>query len=237
MAKVEKVGTEKLDPKPAGNPEPTQLTAHLKSKVKLVKPIPWDTVINLDKIMYEPNLYLMHKQRIDKIFQKESDEVKNRQLQNILIRDTIFNFAMTIIAQCFEFELDETEVNNLIPVLKTGIPQLEGMSNEMYEAKIQDIATKLIQKQLMFEKIAADENITVSDEETKKVLDDYYAATNMPIGEFLRDPQKFESAKRTLFEEKVTVYIIEKFPRNMDKLYENMQKDIEAQQANEKKSS
>ncbi len=232
MAKVEKLKNEQVDPNE---------TPKLKSTAKLVKPIAWDTLIEVDKIMFDPNLFQIHKERIDKIFAKESEEVKNRQLQNILLRDTIFNIAMSIVVKSFEFNLDKTEVENLIAPLKTNVPKVQGMTDEMYEAKINDIATKLIEKQLMFEKIAADEKITVTDEETKKVLDDYYAATNMPVGEFLRDAEKLAAAKRTLLEEKITVYIIEKFPRNLDKLYENMQKDVEAQQKaaaeNEKKSS
>lgn len=180
--------------------------------------------------MFDPNLFEIHKERINKIFEKATPEQKEMQLQNIMIRDTIFNQAMAIVASCFEFELDQNEVNNLIEPLKKSVAKLPGMSDEVYEAKIKDIATKLIQKQLMFEIIAEKDNITVSDEETKKVLDDYYAATNFPVGDVMRDPAKLENARRTLLEEKITVHIIEKFPRDMSKLYENMQKDIEAQQ-------
>lgn len=201
-----------------------------KSTAKLIKPIPWDTKINVEKIMFDPNLYEIHAQRIAKVFEKESDEVKNMQLQNILIRDTIFNIAMGIISDCFEFHLDQEEIEKIIPGLKAGVRKLENMPDEAYEAKIRDIATKLVQKELMFEKIAADEKITVTDEETKKVLDDYYAATNMPINDILHDDEKFANAKRTLWEEKVTVYIIDKFPRDLSKLYENMQKDIDEKQ-------
>ncbi len=233
MAKVEKLKNEQVD-------EQTE-TPKLKSTAKLIKPIAWDTLIKVDKIMFDPNLFEIHKARIDKIFEKESDEVKNRQLQNILLRDTIFNLAMSIVVQSFEFNLDKGEVENLKAPLRTNVPKLEGMTDQFYEDKIADIATKLIEKQLMFEQIAKDENITVTDAETKKVLDDYYAATNMPIGDIIRDAQKLEAAKRTLLEEKITVYIIEKFPRNLDELYANMQKDVEAQQKaaaeNEKKSS
>ncbi len=234
MAKVEKLKNEQVDAQTE--------TPKLKSTAKLVKPIAWDTLIKVDKIMFDPNLFEIHKARIDKIFEKESDEVKNRQLQNILLRDTIFNLAMSIVVQSFEFNLDKDEVENLKAPLRTNVPKLEGMTDQFYEDKIADIATKLIEKQLMFEQIAKDENITVTDAETRKVLDDYYAATNMPIGDIIRDAQKLESAKRTLLEEKITVYIIEKFPRNLDELYANMQKDVEAQQkaaaaGNEKKSS
>ncbi len=203
-----------------------------KSTAKLIKPIPWDTKINVEKIMFDPNLYEIHAQRIAKIFEKESDEVKNMQLQNILIRDTIFNIAMGIVSGCFEFELDKEEVERIIPGIKSGVRKLENMPDEVYEAKIRDIATKLIQKELMFQKIAEDEKITVSDEETKKVLDDYYAATNMPINDIIHNEAKFADAKRTLWEEKVTVYIIDKFPRDLTKLYENMQKDIDEQKKN-----
>ena len=202
----------------------------LNSKATLTKDIPWNTTIVVEKIMFDPNLFEIHKERINRIFEKATQEQKEMQLQNIMIRDTIFNQAMAIIAPCFAFELDENEVNRLIQPLKTSVKKLQGMTDEMYEAKIKDIATKLVQKQLMFEKIAELENITVTPEETKKVLDDYYAATNIPVGDVMRDPIKLENASKTLLEEKITVHIIEKFPRDMNKLYENMQKDIKAQQ-------
>ncbi len=202
----------------------------LNSKAKLIKDIPWNTTIVVEKIMFDPNLFEIHKERINRIFEKATQEQKEMQLQNIMIRDTIFNQAMAIVAPCFEFELDQNEVNRLIEPLKSSVKKLQGMSDEMYEAKIKDIATKLVQKQLMFEKIAEIENITVTPEETKKVLDDYYAATNMPVGDVMRDPAKLENASKTLLEEKITVHIIEKFPRDMSKLYENMEKDLKAQQ-------
>lgn len=207
------------------------MSKNLKSTAKLVKEIPWNTQIVVEKIMFDPNLFEIHKERINKVFEKATQQEKEMQLQNIMIRDTIFNQAMMIIAACFEFNMDENEINSLIEPLKKSVIKLEGMTDEFYNAKIRDIATKLIQKQLMFEKISELENISVTDDETKKVLDDYYAATNIPVGDVLRDSAKFESAKNTLLEEKITVHIIEKFPRDMNKLYENMRKDVEAQQA------
>lgn len=203
--------------------------SNLNSKAKLIKDIPWNTTIVVEKIMFDPNLFEIHKERINKIFEKATPEQKEMQLQNIMIRDTIFNQAMAIVSNCFEFELDQREVDNLIEPLKKSVAKLPGMTDEIYNEKINDIANKLIQKQLMFDIIAEKENINVTDEETKKVLDDYYAATNFPVGDVMRDPTKLESARRTLLEEKITVHIIEKFPRDMSKLYENMQKDIEAQ--------
>lgn len=199
----------------------------LKSKAKLIKDIPWTTKITVDKIMFDPNLFEIHKERINKIFEKSTDEIKEQQLQNIMLRDTLFNLSMGIVASCFEFDLVEEEIESLIEPLTNSVKNTSNMPEADYNFKIKDIATKLIQKQLMFEKIAELEKIIVSEEETKKVLEDYYSATNMPIGDILRDEKKFESATRALLEEKITVHIIEKFPRDLEPLHENMRKDVE----------
>lgn len=200
----------------------------LNSKIRKVKDIPWNETLFIDKINFDQNLFNIHKQRIDKVFEKATEQVREEQLQNILLRDTLFNKSMEIIASCYEYEIDKNDIENFVQPLKINFP-IGDNPEEIYNKRISEIAQKLVQKQLIFNQLAKDENITVDKDETMKVLNEYYEATNMPINEIISDPQKLTSAVSALLEEKITAFIINKFPKNLDKLFENMEKDLEDQ--------
>lgn len=199
----------------------------MKSSLKLIKEIPWKTELVVEKIIFDPNLFEIHKQRIDKIFEKSPKEVRDQQLQNILLRDTLFNKAMEIVVQSYEFKLDSKEVEAYIEPLKKSFPKNPEMSDKDWENKIKDIANKLIQKQLIFNDIAIKDKIVVEKDETMKILEEYHKTTNMPIKDILNDQEKLTGAVSALLEEKITAHIINKFPRDLTKLYDNMQKDID----------
>ena len=198
----------------------------LKSKIYKVKEIPWNETIYIDKIILDQNLLKIHKERIDKVFSNASQEIRDQQLQNILLRDTLFNKAMDIVAQCYSFEIHPDDVNFFIPPLKANVPEIPNLNNEQYEARIKEIAEKLVQKQLIFNDIANQDKIDVSTEEMLKVLDEYHNSTGLPIDEIKNDKEKLTGAVSALLEEKITAHIINKFPKNLDALYQNMQKDL-----------
>ncbi len=205
---------------------------NLKSKYKKVKDIPWTETIFVDKIIFDQNLFNIHKERIDKVFANASNEVKEQQLQNILLRDTLFNKAMEIVAACYQFELDQGDIDFFVKALKQNIPNNGNPANE-YENKIKNIAEKLVQKQLIFNDIANAEGISVDSDEMLKVLDDYHKSTGLPIDDIKNDREKLTSAVSALLEEKITAFIINKFPKNLETLYKNMEKDIEEHQKKE----
>lgn len=207
----------------------------MKSTIKLVKDIPWNTQIVIEKIVFDPNLFEIHKERINAIFKDAAQEVRDQQLQNILLRDTLFNKAMEIVVQSYEFNIAPEDIALYLEPLKKSFPKAEGMSDEDWNKRIKDIATKLVQKQLIFNDIAVREKVVVNKEETMKILEDYNKATNMPIDEIINDQEKLTGAVSALLEEKITAHIINKFPRDLTKLYENMQKDIDQSAADAKK--
>ncbi len=202
-----------------------QLT--LQSKLKKVKDIPWDQTIFVDKIVVDSNLLKIHRERIDKVFSNASQEIKEQQLQNILLRDTLFNKAMDLIANCYSFEIYPQDINFFLPPLRTNIPEIPNTTPEQYEQRLQEIATKLVQKQLIFNDIATTFSIDVSSDEMLSVLDEYHKSTGLPIDDIKSDKEKLTGAVSALLEEKITAFIINKFPKNLDALYENMQKDLE----------
>lgn len=205
----------------------------LNSKMTKIKDIPWGETIYVDKIIFDQNLFKLHKERIDKVFANASQEERDQQMQNILLRDTLFNKAMEIIAKCYAFEISEDDLNFFIPALKNNIPKLDNMTEEQYNQRIRDIAEKLVQKQFIFDDIAKTENITVTKDEMVQVLEDYHKSTGLPIDDIKSDKNKLTGAVSALLEEKIIAYIINKFQKNLDELYKNMQKDMEEAQQRE----
>lgn len=193
----------------------------MKSKIKSKKPIDWSRTIVITDVSIHPKVFEEHKKRVDTVFANLSEEMRNQQLNNIILRDNIFNKAMDFLVQDYEFEIDKEELDKFKNNLKSTLNQ---ESDEILE----EISEKLIKKILIFADIQKENNITISDDELIKILNNYYEQTNQPIRDFMEDKEKFENAKNSLLEEKTTAFIIEKFPRDLSefekKLYESLEK-------------
>ncbi|MGL4950671.1 MAG: hypothetical protein ACRC4M_02455 [Mycoplasma sp.] len=200
----------------------------LNSSCKLIKEIDWKDTIFIDKIMFDPNLFESHKARIDKVFANAPDEIKEQQLQNILMRDTLFNRAMDKVVKCYEFNIDPKDVETFAKLISANIPKDENASAEEFNQKINQIAEKLVQKELVFNQIAEQYEISVDADETMQVLNDYNKSTGNPIEDITGDKAKLAGAVNALLEEKITAFIINKFDKNFDELQKNIKADMEA---------
>lgn len=192
----------------------------IKSKIISSKEIPWKTVIKLNSLQIDPQILKMHQDRIGKVFANASDEIKNQQVHNIVVRDNLFNKAMDIITSCYEFEINDEDIEKF----ETAIIQNFGDGKKSIA---KNIAEKLVKKTLIFQDLEKKLNITMEDSEIKKILDEYYQATNQPIRGILEDEEKYKNAKATLLEEKMIATIIQKFPRDLVELEANMKKAYE----------
>lgn len=189
----------------------------LKSKYTLKNPIDWSKTITLDDLKVDRQIFEIHKKRIWETFQTATEEIKQRQLENLILRDNLFNVAMEHIVSHYEFELDDAEIEQFAQdVIKNFGESKKEVANE--------IAKKLIQKILVFENIQADYKITIDDAEYKKIIDDFYKATNKSVRRFYEDETEKEKAKRNLLEEKTMAFILDKFPKDLTKLQENMKR-------------
>lgn len=196
------------------------MVENLKSIIKSKKPIDWTHTIVIDDLQVDQNILKMHEERVNNIFASLSDIEKQQQVTNIIIRDNLLNKAMDFIVSHYDIEVDLNDIEMLKVNLKNAFPQaLENVLNE--------IATKLIQKLLIFKDIQDEFNIIVSDEELISVLKDYYEKTNKPIRDFMQDEKSFQAAKNTLLEEKTTSFIIEKFPRDLEQLKNKLNKIVD----------
>lgn len=193
----------------------------MKSKITLKKPIDWTRKIIISDVSIHPKVFEEHKKRVETVFSHLSEELKNQQLNNIILRDNIFNKAMDFLVQDYEFEIDNEEKEKFKENLKVSLKQED-------ESVLNEISEKLIKKILIFSDIQKENNIAISDDELISILNNYYEQTNQPIRDFMEDKEKFEHAKNSLLEEKTTAFIIEKFPRDLSefekKLYDSLAK-------------
>lgn len=200
------------------------------STLKKIKEISWNDTIQVDKIMIDQTLFESHKSRIEKVFANAPQEVKENQLQNILMRDTLFNKAMDKIVKCFEFDIKQEDIEAFSKLIAVNIPKNNTIPEADMKARIQQIAEKLIQKELIFNDIAATFNITVDAKETMEILDEYNKSTGNPIDDITSDKTKLTGAVNALLEEKITAFIINKFDKDFSELQKNIQLDAEATQ-------
>ncbi len=195
----------------------------MKSKIKSAKAIPWDTVLKLEKLQIDPQILKMHSERINKVFNNAPEEIRNQQIHNIVVRDNLFNKAMDIITTCYEFDINDEDVKAFEEAV------IKNFGEEKRDV-CHEIAIKLVKKTLIFQDLQEKLGIVMEDAEIKKVLDDYYQATNKPIRGILEDKEKYQGAKSTLLEEKIIATIIQKFPRDLTVLEANMKKAYEEHQ-------
>lgn len=203
----------------------------LNSTCKRIAEIPWNETVYVDKILFDPNLFETHKARIDKVFANATEEVKQQQLQNILMRDTLFNKVMEKVVKCYEFDLKQEDIDKFKGMLRNSLSQNKGeLSEAEFENRISQIAEKLVQKELIFNEIAETYNITVDADETMKVLNEFQNSTGNSIEDIKSDKNKLTGAVSALLEEKITAFIINKFDKNFDELQKNIQLDNEIRQ-------
>lgn len=195
-----------------------------------IKEIDWSNTIFVDKIMFDQNLFESHKARIDKVFANATPEVREQQLQNILMRDTLFNKAMDKIVKCYEFKIEKNDLDAYSKLIAANIPQDPNLSKEDFSAKIAQIAEKLVQKELVFNDISQLYNITVDAKETMDILTEYNKSTGNTIDDITSDKTKLTGAVNALLEEKITAFIINKFDKDFNELQKNIQLDMEARQ-------
>ncbi len=191
----------------------------LKSTCKRIKDIPWNETLMVSKILQDENTYNQNKEKVYGAYQNESDEFKSELLFNMSIRDTLFNLAMNKIVTCYEFNIDNEDLKVLTEMLKNTKTQFSTNENSLDEL-LKIIATKIIQKELIFADIASLYNIEVTTEEISVIINKFQQETGQSID--------INEATSTWLGEKITTFIIDKFKRDFSELQRNLQLDQEA---------
>lgn len=190
-----------------------------KSIIKNKKPINWDYTIVLEDLMVDPKALEVHKQRINTVFAKQTEEQRAQQLHNIVVRENLFNKAMNYLSDFYEIEVNEEDVKELAPKLARAF-------GEEMKDKYDEIARKVIAKSLIFSDIQKEFNIDIADDELEKILESYYEETNLSIRDFKENKAQWDAAKTTLLEEKTTAFIVDKFDRDLTTLERNIRKRL-----------
>ena len=66
----------------------------MKSRIVARRPYPPKTIIIVDDGRLPQELLDMHKQRIDTIFAKQTEEYRNEQLNKVIMHDILFSFVL-----------------------------------------------------------------------------------------------------------------------------------------------
>ncbi|AJQ45086.1 hypothetical protein JM47_00130 [Ureaplasma diversum] len=201
---------------------------NFKSTIKAKKEVDWKYTIELEGLYVDPKALEMHRNRVDTIFAKQSEAERAQQLHNIIVRENLFNKAMDHLADFYEIDINQEDVEDLIP----RIMQAFGVDSK---EKATDIANKIIAKGLIFLDLQKEFSIEVTDQELEQILEQYYTETNQSIHDFKKNKDQWEAARRTLLDEKTTAFIIERFDRDLTKLEENIRKKMAEQMELDKK--
>ncbi len=197
----------------------------LKSKIIEAEKINWSEKIIIEKLLVDKVSLDVHRSRIDKVFENHSDEEKEEYIMQILIRDNILNSALNIIEKSFKFDINDEDIEKISDRINKSIAEKVANAQPLNDEAIKLNTIFFIKRILIFDEIAKTYNISVSDEELKEILNQYYENTNQPIREIINDDENLKNAKRAFLDEKIIAFILEKFKNttDLDKLWENMQ--------------
>ena len=166
--------------------------------------IDYNKAFVIEQLFADPKVIEMHVAKLKEVYKGASDAFIRNQVDNIIIKENAFNSIMTYLVSCFEFKFDEEEIKSVQAKVKATMSQ----ANDQQTA---DLASKLVQKGLVFNELEKENKIEVSDADAKSYLDQYYKTTNNSINQYLNNKEKFEEIKNIILEEKITQWVINKF--------------------------
>jgi FKBP-type peptidyl-prolyl cis-trans isomerase (trigger factor) len=134
----------------------------------------------------------------------------------ILIRDNILNAALNIIEKSFKFDINDEDIEKISDRINKSIAEKVENAQPLNDEAIKLNTIFFIKRILIFDEIAKNYNISVSDEELKEILNQYYENTNQPIREIINDDENLKNAKRAFLDEKIIAFILEKFKNTTD---------------------
>ncbi|MCV3743759.1 hypothetical protein OF377_02635 [Ureaplasma sp. ES3154-GEN] len=189
-----------------------------KSVIKNKQPIEWKHTIEIEELRVDPKMLEMHKERVNQVFAKESEEKKAQQIHNIVVRENAFNAAMDYLVNFYDVEFSSEDIDLLGPKIK------HVYGDEIDKTKLEEILKKIIYRGLIFKDLQTSLGIKVDDKELNKILENYYEQSNQSIRNFKSNQAQYEAARETLLEEKTIAEIIGRFTIDTSK-YEKRLRD------------
>lgn len=184
-----------------------------KSTLKKIKDFDFSKELVISKLQASKEMVDFHHDRMKKSFPDMKEQEIWQKINNIVIRDNVFNAAMKEIVSCYEFSLDEKEIKNIVENIRKSSPSFEKARDEVLHL----MAQRALEKELVFRDLQKIWKIEVSDKEVKEILQKMYEQTNYPIRDIINDEKKINNLKAPVLEQKTADAIIGKFKWKLDK--------------------
>ena len=178
----------------------------MKSTIKKIATINTNKEETIKSLRVDRQIVEMHLKRLTELFKTDTPEQIGQKLQNIIMRDNLFNVIMEEVVRNFEVTYDPEEVKTIAQRLTSQFPGKK-------EDVITEIAKKVITKSLVFQELAKEWNISISDQEVDDSLQQYYKFSNQSIRPYKEDKAKFEEIRNVMLEEKIVNELLHRFSK------------------------
>ena len=143
-------------------------------------------------------------------------EIEQR-VNSIISRELAHNVIMDYLSKQYTYKISESELKQIQERVKADIINSEKRNNPnaKFDEKVIDtnsrtIASRIIIKTLIYDLIAKENNIEVSDEELNNTIENYKKETGQPA-DVLSSEQAKEETRMMIKENKVTSFLLSKF--------------------------
>jgi FKBP-type peptidyl-prolyl cis-trans isomerase (trigger factor) len=116
----------------------------LKSKIQKLHEIDTSKELVITRLMADRNMIEAHRKRLSDLFKNDTPEQINNKVNNIIVRNNVFNAAMNEIIKAYQVTFDSEEVNNTISRIKPQFPTAT-------EDNLKGLAQRVILKALVFQ--------------------------------------------------------------------------------------
>lgn len=181
----------------------------MKSTGKLIKKLNYDEEVTLTELRADKNILDQHRERLSKVFKNDTPQQIDRKITDLVVRDNAFAAIMNIVVKSFEFKIDDEDVNKTKELVKKTYPNFT-------DEQLRLISEQIVKRDLVFDELAKLWDISVSDEEVKRSLNDFYKLSNQSIREYLDDKERFESVRKMILYEKITKEMLSRFRYKLD---------------------
>ncbi|MDR3249832.1 MAG: hypothetical protein LBS95_02010 [Mycoplasmataceae bacterium] len=172
----------------------------MKSTITKIKDIKYSKPIIVDKIEFTRDTFNVEKSLFEttlKQIQNNKDE-EMKAISNMFARWQFALFQNTLaiavikeLKNNFDIEYDKNDVSEFMK-------KITSVDKNAKKDEVEKFVKNSIFSTLIWEYLANEWKITVSDEDANKFLDDYYQNTNNSIREFKNDKNKFEQIKKDI---------------------------------------
>ena len=185
----------------------------LKSTIKKIKEPDFSKEIVITRLNATKEAVKWHYENLKKSFGgKLTEQEIWKRINALILRDNVFNEAMKILVSCCEIKIDQDELLKVTQFIKETNKNLTNPNPEYFEI----IAKRMIERQLIFDMVEKEWNVTITDDEVKQNINEYYRRTNQPVRDILNNEKTMNQIKASLLIQKLTDAICKKLKWRAD---------------------